>query len=78
MGGRHPRIPELVEDASIPMVGDVDEHLQKPCPVALDRIQCGIDLGEHLGDLAASIERYVLGNFDPMGDPSVDDDVGPA
>ncbi len=77
MGGRNPCIPELVERLGILSVGDGDEYLQKTGSVALDRSQCRIDLGEHLSDLATSIDRHILGNFDPVGHTLMHDDVCP-
>ena len=46
MVGRNPRIPEFVENIGVAHVCDVDEYLQEPRPVALDRVQRRVDLGE--------------------------------
>jgi len=77
MPGGNPRIPEFVEDRAVCLFRDVDEHLQKPHPVAPDRLQRRVDLGEHLSDLAPGIERHVLGDLDPVRDATMHHDVNP-
>lgn len=55
----------------------IDDHLEQPRSIALDRLQRRVDLGQHLPDLATGIERRVFGHLDPMRNATMDHDVRP-
>jgi hypothetical protein len=74
----NPFIPGCVECSRIGQVGEVDDDLKQPGPVAPQLHEGRIDLGEDLPHLAAHVQPQILGYLDPVSDAVVDHDVRPA